>query len=122
VNGYHKTDIRHGGHTKIKNNDHFNLLLCLFWFLGVRRRANLRQLAIGVNLNPFLTQRHKGRKATQRVFIEFPYQNIKFLVTIHRRDRKDRREKPFREEKRKEKKECSATSAFARGESPPTGR
>jgi hypothetical protein len=31
------------------------------------------------------------------------------LVTIHRRDRKDRKEKPFREKK---KKEYSATSAF----------
>jgi len=40
---------------------------------------------------------------------------IIIIVTIHR---KDRREKPFREKK---KKECSATSAFARGESPPTG-
>jgi hypothetical protein len=25
----HKADIRHGGHTKIKNNYHFNLSWCL---------------------------------------------------------------------------------------------
>jgi hypothetical protein len=30
----HKANIRHGGFTKIKNNN-FNLPLCLFWFLGV---------------------------------------------------------------------------------------
>jgi hypothetical protein len=31
----HKADIRRGGHTKTKkNNDHFNLSLCLLWFLG----------------------------------------------------------------------------------------
>jgi hypothetical protein len=33
--GEHKADIRHGGHTKIKNNDQLNLSLCPLWFLGV---------------------------------------------------------------------------------------
>jgi hypothetical protein len=30
----HKVDIRHGGHTKKKNEDQFNLSSCLLWFLG----------------------------------------------------------------------------------------
>jgi len=38
----HKADTKN---TKIKNNDYFNLSLCLLWFLGVRRRANPRQPA-----------------------------------------------------------------------------
>jgi hypothetical protein len=33
-------DIRHGGHTKKKKEDQFNLSSCLLWFLGVRRKAN----------------------------------------------------------------------------------
>jgi len=30
----HKAGIRHGGHTKTKKNDRFNLSLCPLWFLG----------------------------------------------------------------------------------------
>ncbi|HEX9975066.1 MAG TPA: hypothetical protein VGD14_23625 [bacterium] len=48
--GEHEANIHHGGFTKIKNNNYFNLPLCPFWFLRVRRKANPRQLADGISM------------------------------------------------------------------------
>jgi hypothetical protein len=45
----HKAGIRHGGHTKIKNNDPFNLSLCPYGFLVFAERripANRRVIFV----------------------------------------------------------------------------